>query len=112
MRIDPWIAAHVWRKSSACAWDARWPTITPLAGMEITGACHAKKFAPGCEGRRWKSNGVWMVPTGCASAAAISACATGQHPFVPQVLPAYGLQDPRNEEQNHYPKSNPNSMCP
>src|SRR5450432_989473 len=80
--------------------------------MEITGECHAKKFAPGCEGRRWKSNGVWMVPTGCASAAAISACATAQHPFVPQVLPAYGLQDSRNEEQNHYPQSNPNTMCP
>src|SRR5450432_3988714 len=66
----------------------------------------------GLRGRRWKSNGVWMVPTGCASAAAISACATAQHPFVPQVLPAYGLQDSRNEEQNHYPQSNPNTMCP
>src|SRR5450432_1692430 len=53
-----------------------------------------------------------MVPTGCASAVAISACATAQYPFVPQVLPAYGLQDSRNEEQNHYPKSNPNTMCP
>src|SRR5450432_4186846 len=53
-----------------------------------------------------------MVPTGCASAAAISACATAQHPFVPQVLPACGLQDSRNEEQNHYPKSSPNTMCP
>src|SRR5450631_3841128 len=53
-----------------------------------------------------------MVLTGCASAVGISACSTAQHPFVPQVLPACGLQDSRNEEQNHYPKLNPNTMCP
>ena len=29
----------------------------------------------------------------------------------PQVLPAYGLQDSRNEEQNQKTKSNPNTMC-
>src|ERR1700692_1009942 len=109
MPIDPWIAAHVWRKSSACGWDARWRTITPLAGMQITGECPAKKFAPGCEVRRWKSNGVWMVPTGCASAAVISACTTAQHPFAPRVLPGYRLHDSRSEEQNHYTKSKPNT---
>src|ERR1700724_1846586 len=80
--------------------------------MEITGACHAKKSARGCGVRRWKSNGVWMDPTGYASAAAISVCAIAQHPCDrPQVLPAYGLQDLRNEEQNQKTKSNQNTMC-
>src|ERR1700686_3786037 len=53
-----------------------------------------------------------MVPTGCASAAVISACTTAQHPFAPRVLPAYGHQDSRSEEQNHWTKSNPNTTCP
>src|ERR1700675_540406 len=53
-----------------------------------------------------------MARTGYASAAAISACAIAQHPCDrPQVLPAYGLQDLRNEEQNQKTKSNPNIMC-
>src|ERR1700676_951618 len=53
-----------------------------------------------------------MARTGYASAAAISACAIAQHPCDrPQVLPAYGLQDLRNEEQNQKIKSNPNTMC-
>jgi hypothetical protein len=60
-----------------------------------------QEVCAGLRGLRWKSNGVWMAPTGCASAAAISACSTAQHPFVPRVLPAYGLQDSRSEEQNH-----------
>jgi hypothetical protein len=112
MRIDGWMEDSTWRKSSACAWDARWPTITPSAGMEITGACHAKKSVRVCGVRRWKSNGVWMVPTGYASAAAISPCAIAQHPCArPQVLPTYGLLDSRNEEPNQETKSNPNTMC-
>ena len=42
----------------------------------------------------------------------ISACAIAQRPCDrPQVLPAYGLQDLRNEEQNQKTKSNPNTMC-
>jgi len=31
------------------------------------------------EVRRWKSNDVWMAPTGCASAVVICACATAPH---------------------------------
>src|ERR1700730_12489704 len=58
------------------------------------------------------SRTAWMARTGYASAAAISACAIAQHPCDrPQVLPAYGLQDLRNEEQNQKTKSNPNTMC-
>src|ERR1700682_2206364 len=54
-----------------------------------------------------------MARTGYAFAAAISACAIAQHPCArPQVLPAYGLRDSRNEEQNQKTKSNPNTMCP
>src|ERR1700675_1234457 len=80
--------------------------------MAPAGACHAKKCARVFAERRWKSNGVWMARTGYASAAAISACAIAQHPCDrPQVLPAYGLQDLRNEEQNQKTKSNPNTMC-
>ena len=86
--------------------------ITPSAGMEPAGACHAKKCAPVFAARRWKSNGVWMARTGYASAAAISACAIAQHPCDrPQVLPAYGLQDSRNEYRDPKIKSNPNTMC-
>src|ERR1700676_2981078 len=111
MRIDGWMADSAWRKSLACGSDARWPTITPSAGMDITGACHAKKSARDCGVRRWKSNGVWMAPIGYAFAAAISACAIAQHPYnLPQVLPAYGLQDSRND-RDLKPKSNPNTMC-
>src|SRR4029077_11698669 len=86
--------------------------ITRSAGMAIAGACHAKKCAPVFVVRRWKSNGVWMARPGYVSAAATCACAIAQHPCDrPQVLPAYGLQDPRNEEQNQKTKSNPNTMC-
>src|SRR5258706_12154765 len=85
--------------------------ITPSAGMEPAGACHAKKCAPVFAVRRWKSNGVWMARTGYVSAAATCACAIAQHPCDrPQVLPAYGLQDLRNEHQTKT-KSNPNTMC-
>src|SRR6202045_990901 len=80
--------------------------------MATAGACPAKKCARVCGVRKWKSNDGWMVRTGYASAAAISACATAQHPCDrPQVLPAYGLQDLRNEEQNQKTKSNQNTMC-
>src|SRR5260221_10071595 len=80
--------------------------------MAIAGACPAKKFARVFVERRWKSNDVWMARTGYASAAATCACAIAQHPCDrPQVLPAYGLQDSRNEEQNQKTKSNPNTMC-
>src|SRR5229473_3255053 len=86
--------------------------ITPSAGMEPAGACHAKKCAPVFAVRRWKSNGVWMARTGYVSAAATCACAIAQHPCDrPQVLPAYGLQDSRNEHQHPKTKSNPNTMC-
>src|ERR1700736_5698532 len=111
MRIAGWMEDSAWRKSLACGWDARWPTITPSAGMEITGACHAKKSAQDCGVRRWKSNGVWMAPTGYASAAAISVCAIAQHPCdVPQVPPSYGLRDSRNEKQNQKKKKNPKKL--
>ncbi len=50
--------------------------------------------------------------TGCASAAAICACAPAQNRCArPQVLPAYGLQDLPNEYRNPKTKSNPNTMC-
>src|SRR6266852_4872439 len=80
--------------------------------MASAGACHAKKCVRVCGVRKWKSNDDWMVRTGYASAAAISACAIAQRPCErPQVLPAYGLQDSRNEEQNQKTKSNPSTMC-
>src|SRR6202158_1657199 len=80
--------------------------------MATAGACHAKKSARVCGVRRWKSNDDWMARTGYASAAAISACTIAQHPYDrPQVLPAYGLQDSRNEYRNPKTKSNPNTMC-
>src|SRR5258707_3395860 len=86
--------------------------ITPSAGMEPAGACHAKKFARVFAVRRWKSNADWMARTGYASAAAICACAIAQHPCDrPQVLPAYGLQDLRNKHRDPKTKSNPNTMC-
>ena len=80
--------------------------------MATAGACHAKKSAQVFAVRRWKSNKDWIVRTGYASAAAISGCAIAQHPCDrPQVLPAYGLQDLRNEHQDPKTKSNPNIMC-
>jgi hypothetical protein len=80
--------------------------------MATVGACPAKKSARVFAVRRWKSSDDWMVRTGYASAAAISACAIVQHLCDgPQVLPAYGLQDLRNEEQNQKTTSNPNIMC-
>src|SRR5713226_6608873 len=67
--------------------------ITPSAGRETAGACHGKKSARGFVERRWKSNGGWMARTGCASGAAISACAAARNRRrARQVLPAYGLQ--------------------
>ncbi len=112
MPTDGWIQNSGWRKFSACAWVARWPTITPSAGMATAGACHAKKCARVFAVRRWKSNDDWMARTGYASAAAICACAIAQHPCDrPQVLPAYGLQDSRNESRDPKTKSNPNTMC-
>src|SRR5438552_3754124 len=48
--------------------------------------------------RKDESSDDWMVRTGYASVAAISACAIAPHPCDrPQVLPAYGLQDSRNK---------------
>src|ERR1700730_8857316 len=80
--------------------------------MATAGACHAKKSAQVFAVRRWKSNEDWMARTGYASAAAISGCAIAQPPGDrPQVLPAYGLQDLRNEHQDPKAKSNPNTMC-
>jgi len=66
--------------------------------MATAEACHVKKSARVCGVRKWKSNDDWMVRTGYASVAAISACAIAPHPCDrPQVLPAYGLQDSRNK---------------
>ena len=70
-----------------------------------------EEVCAGLRGARWKSNGVWMARTGYVSAAATCACAIAQHPCDrPLVLPAYGLQDLRNEHQTKT-KSNPNTMC-
>src|SRR5207253_7346715 len=81
-------------------------------GMATAGGCHAKKCVPVFGVRRWKSNEDWMARTGYVSAVAISGCAIAQHPCDrPQVLPAYGLQDLRNEHQDPKTKSNPNTMC-
>src|SRR4030095_1849457 len=113
MHIADCIENSVWSKFSACAWGAWWPTITPSAGMETAGACHAKKCAQVFAARRCKSNDDWMARTGYASAATISACAIARHPCQrPQVLPAYGLQDSRNKPYNPQRKANPNTMCP
>src|SRR5438552_7717241 len=80
--------------------------------MATAGGCHAKKCVPVFGVRRWKSNEDWMARTGYVSAVAISGCAIAQHPCDrPQVLPAYGLQDLRNEHQDPKTKSNPNTMC-
>src|SRR5437016_11874903 len=69
--------------------------------MATAGGCHAKKCVPVFGVRRWKSNEDWMARTGYVSAVAISGCANAQHPCDrPQVLPAYGLQDLRNEHQD------------
>src|ERR1700683_2854200 len=52
-----------------------------------------------------------MEATGCATAGAICTCATAQNPRErPQVLPAYGLQDLRNNQQDPKTKSHPNTM--
>src|SRR5258708_35103418 len=82
-------------------------------GMASGGGWPAKKSARVFAVRRWKSNDVWMARTGYASAAATCACAIAPHPCDrPQVLPAYGLQDSRNEHQHPKTKSNPNTMSP
>jgi hypothetical protein len=53
----------------------------------------------GCVERRSRSNGAWMEATGCATAAAICTCGPAQKRCgLPQVLPAYGLQDLRKEK--------------
>src|ERR1700747_1956492 len=112
MPIDGCIENSAWRKFSACGRVARWAAVTPSAGMEPAGACHAKKYARVFAVHRWKSNSAWMARIGYVSAAAISGCAIAQHPCDrSQVLPAYGLQDLRSEEQNQKTKSNPNTMC-
>src|SRR2546430_9918579 len=80
--------------------------------MATAGGCHAKKCVPVFGVRKWKSNEDWMARTGYVSAVAISGCAIAQNPCDrPQVLPAYGLQDLRNEHQDPKTKSNPNTMC-
>jgi hypothetical protein len=54
-----------------------------------------------------------MEATGCATAGAICTCATAQNQRErPQVLPAYGLQDLRNNPQDPKTKSHPNTMRP
>src|ERR1700675_845777 len=53
-----------------------------------------------------------MEATGCATAAAICTYAHAQNPCSsPQVLPAYGLQDSRNQHRDPKTRSNPNTMC-
>src|SRR6202043_3982189 len=80
--------------------------------MEIAGEYCGKTFVPGFAERRWRSNGGWMEATGCATGAAICTCVLVQKRCGhPQVLPAYGLQDLRNERRSPKPKSNPNTMC-
>ncbi|HKV61097.1 MAG TPA: hypothetical protein VJO16_04230, partial [Candidatus Acidoferrum sp.] len=50
--------------------------------------------------------------TGCATEGDICTCAPAPNRHgVPQVLPAYGLQDLRNEPRNPKTKANPNTMC-
>src|ERR1700691_2964298 len=52
-----------------------------------------------------------MEATGCATAGAIYTCGTAQNPRErPQVLPAYGLQDLRNNHQDPKTKPHPNTM--
>src|SRR6202050_4586946 len=52
-----------------------------------------------------------MEDTGFATAGAIYTCGTAQNPRErPQVLPAYGLQDLRNNHQDPKTKSHPNTM--
>src|SRR5580693_5679309 len=54
-----------------------------------------------------------MEATGCATAGAICTCATAQNQRErPQVLPAYGHQDLRNNPQDPKTKSHPNTMRP
>src|SRR6202043_1543012 len=80
--------------------------------MEIAGEYCGKTFVPGFAERRGRSNGGWMEATGCATGAAICTCVLVQKRCGhPQVLPAYGLQDLRNERRSPKPKSNPNTMC-
>ena len=65
-----------------------------------------------CVELRSRSNGVWMEATGCATEGATCTCApVPNRRGVPQVLPAYGLQDLRNEHRNPKTKANPNTMC-
>src|ERR1700686_3295655 len=60
----------------------------------------------------WGRNGAWTEATGCATEGAICTCAPAPNRrSVPQVLPAYGLQDLRNEHRNPKTKANPNTMC-
>ena len=74
--------------------------------------CLARKCVPDFVGPQWKSNDGWMARTGCAFGNAICACGTVQIPRqFSQVLPAYGLQDLRNEKPNPPKSSNPNTMC-
>src|SRR5262249_24291585 len=53
-----------------------------------------------------------MARTGCAFGNAICACDTARFPRqFSQVLPAYGLEDLRNEKPYPLKSSNPNTMC-
>jgi hypothetical protein len=68
---------------------------------------------PGFVELRSKSNGDWTEATGCATEGAICTYAPVPNRCgVPQVLPAYGLQDSRNEHRNPKTKASPNTMCP
>src|SRR4029077_20186749 len=83
------------------------------AGTEIAGEYCGKKYVPGFVELRSKSNGDWTEATGCATEGAICTYAPVPNRCgIPQVLPAYGLQDSRNEHRNPKTKANPNTMCP
>ena len=73
-RTGRWSAPNTWRELSACARRARWRPITRSVGKASAGGCSAKMSAPDYAGRAWRSNGVWTVRTGCASAAVTCRC--------------------------------------
>ncbi len=55
------------------------------------------KYVRGFVELRSRSNGVWTEATGYATAGDICTCAPAPYRCGPQVLPAYGLQDSRNQ---------------
>src|SRR5580704_636245 len=80
--------------------------------MGIAGEYCGKKYVRGFVELRSRSNGAWTEATGCATEGDICTCAPAPNRrSVPQVLPAYGLQDLRNEHRNPKTKANPNTMC-